>query len=149
MSLRLPQFANKDFIPSSIQSISVTTRPLSPEWRTSTTCIDLDAFALEVSGSSFGYRLVSIVEKGSVSSCSVTSSEDEQADMSTVLSRFQPWNRPTSPVHISDSQIVLESPSHYETPDYAHSHFGAVRQCGTDVPYVYVVFCAIITQLGE
>ena len=74
--------------------------------------IDLDAFASEVSRSSFRYRLVSIVEKGGVSSCLGTSSENEQADTSPVLSRFQPWNRPTSLVHISYSQIVLESPSH-------------------------------------
>ena len=99
MSLQLPQFADNDFIPSSIQSILVAT------------CIDLDALASEVSGSSFGYSPVSIGEKGGMSSsCSGTSSEDEQADTSPVLSRFQPWNRPTY------CHFVLESPSHYETP---------------------------------
>ena len=57
---------------------------------------------------------VSLVEKDRMSFSSVNSGDDEQIDMSLELSRFQPLNHPTSPVHIGDSQVVVESPSHYE-----------------------------------
>ena len=39
--------------------------------------------------------------------------------MSLELNRFQPLNHPTLPVHIGDSQVVVESPSHYGAPAMA------------------------------
>ena len=59
---------------------------------------------------------MSLVARDRVSGCSVKSGEVEQADVSCELSQFQPLNPPTSPVHISNSQIVVESPSYYEVP---------------------------------
>ena len=48
---------------------------------------------------------------------SVNSGDNNQTDMTIKVSRFQPLNRPQSPVNISsDSQLVVESPSHYEAP---------------------------------
>ena len=48
---------------------------------------------------------------------SVDSGDNNQTDLSLQLSRFQPLNRPHSPVDISsDSQVVVESPSPYEAP---------------------------------
>ena len=46
---------------------------------------------------------------------SVNSGDDEQTNMSLELSRFE-LNWPTSPVHSGASQVVVESPSHYEAP---------------------------------
>ena len=43
--------------------------------------------------------------------------DNVQTDMSMELSRFQPLNRPHSPVDVSgDLHVVVESPSHYEAP---------------------------------
>ena len=47
VSMPLPRFANKDFVPSPLQSVLVAAQPYptSPESRASTVCVDLDAFA--------------------------------------------------------------------------------------------------------
>ena len=64
MSLQLPRFADKDFVPSSIQSVLVATRicPSSPGSRASTDCVNMDVFTSERSGSSNGCSPVSPVE---------------------------------------------------------------------------------------
>ena len=80
----------------------------------SAACVDLDAYTSEGSGSSGGYSPVLIVEKNRVSVSSVNSGDGEQANTFPEWRRFQPLKRPTSLVNNSDSQIVVESPSHYE-----------------------------------
>ena len=87
------------------------------ESRASTVCVDLDAFGSEFSRSSDYQASVApvVVDREGVSS--VDFGDDVQSDVSMVLSRFQPLNRPYSPVDISsDSQVVVESPRLYETP---------------------------------
>ena len=119
VSMRMPRFADKDFTPFNIQSILVATMPYpsSPDSRASTTCFDLDAFVSEESGSSNGCSQTSMVERDRESASSGTSAVDEQSDLSCELSRFQPLNSPVSPIPDIYSQIVVESPSHYEVPD--------------------------------
>ena len=119
VSLRIPRFADKDFIPSKIQSVLVATMPYpsSPESPASTACLDLDAFVSEESGLSKGRSRTSMVERDRESVSSGTSGADEQSDMSCELSRFRPVNIPVSPIPDNDSQDVVESPSHYEAPD--------------------------------
>ena len=46
---------------------------------------------------------------------SVNSGDGDHTDMAMEASRFQPLNHPQMPVN-SDSQLVVESPSHYEAP---------------------------------
>ena len=128
LSLDLPRFADKNFLPSMLQSILVAAQPYppSPESHASMVCVDLDAFATEGSRSNDGHSPVSLVEqpnmsvslvkKDRVSVSSVNSGDDEQTDISLELSRFEPLNHPTSPVHSGASQVVVESPSHYEAP---------------------------------
>ena len=89
--------------------------PLSPESHASTVCVDLDAFPLEGSGSSDSFISVSPVEVDRVSISSVNSDDDDQTDMAVEVSQCQPLNHPQTPVY-SDSQLVVESPSHYEAP---------------------------------
>ena len=116
VSMWMSHFVDKVFTPFKTQSGLVATRPYpsSPESRASTACFDLDVF---VSGSSQGYSPTSMVgrDRGSVSSG--TSSVDEQSDLLCEPSRFQPLNSPVSPIADIGSQIVVESPSHYEAPD--------------------------------
>ena len=98
---------------------SLTWRPIgfsSPGPHASTACVNLDVFTSEGSGSSGGASPLSLVARDRVSGCSMKSGEDEQTDVSCELSRFQPLNPPASPVHISNPQIVVESPSHNEAP---------------------------------
>ena len=85
--------------------------------RTSTVCVDLDAFHSEGSGLSDGDVSVYPVEKDRVSVSLVNSGDNDQTNMIIEVSRFQPLKRPQSPVNISsDSQLVVESPSYYEVP---------------------------------
>ena len=52
-----------------------------------------------------------------VSVSSGDSGDDGPTDVSLLLSWFQPLNHSSSPVDVSrDSQVVVESPSHYEAP---------------------------------
>ena len=89
VSILLPRLADKDFVSSTLWSLLVA----------STACVDLDAFSSECSKSS------------------VDSGNNNKTDLSLQLSRFQPLNHPHSPVDFSsDSQDVVESPSHYEAP---------------------------------
>ena len=46
---------------------------------------------------------------------SVNSDDGDQTDMVVEVNRIQPLNHPQMPVN-SDSQLVVESPSHYEVP---------------------------------
>ena len=46
---------------------------------------------------------------------SVNSGDSDQTDMVVEVSPIQPLNHPQTPVN-SDSQLVVESPSHYEVP---------------------------------
>ena len=103
---------------SSIQSDLAATRTClsSPVSHASMACVNMHVFTSEGSGSSGGCSPVSLVARDRVSGCLVKSGEDEQADVSCELSRFQPLNPPASPVHIINSQIMVESPSHYEAP---------------------------------
>ena len=115
VSLRMPRFADKDFIPSAIQSVLVATMPYPsfPESPASTACLDLDAFVSEESGLSKGCRWTSMVERDRESVSSGTSGADEQSDMLCELSRFRPVDIHVSPIPDNDSQDVVESPSHY------------------------------------
>ena len=49
ISIPLPRFADKNFVPSHVRSSSVATQqyPSSPEFRASTVCVDLDVFGSE------------------------------------------------------------------------------------------------------
>ena len=79
VSMPLPNFADKDFVPSLIQSVMVATQPCpsSPESRASTVCVDMDTFPSEGSGSSDGVVSVSPVEKDRVSVRSVNSGDND------------------------------------------------------------------------
>ena len=58
MSIPLPRFANKDFVPSPVRSSLVATQPYpsSPESHASTACVDLYTFASELSYFGFAGR---------------------------------------------------------------------------------------------
>ena len=91
--------------------------PSSPESRTSTICVDLDAFASECSASIDGPISVSLVGCDYASISSVNSGDDISTTMDVHLCRFQPLSCPCSPVNVlGGSQIVVESPLHYEPP---------------------------------
>ena len=110
---------DKDFVPSLIQSVLVATQPYpsSPESHTFTVYVDLDPFPSEGSGSSDGDVLGLPVEQDRMSVSSVNSGDDDQTDVAIEVSRFRPMNHPDTPVNISsDSQLVVEFPSHYEAP---------------------------------
>ena len=96
MSIPLPRFANKDFVPSPVRSALVATRPYpsSSESHASTACVDLYAFASKSSRSSDGYISVTV------------SSDNEQTNMAMELSRFQLLKRPQSLVNISSNHIM-------------------------------------------
>ena len=119
VSIPLPRFADKNFVPSPVRSSLVATQqyPSSPDTRISTICVDLDAFSSKCSRSSDCHPSVSPVGIDRVSVSSVDSGDNGKTDVSPQLSRLQPLNRSHSPVDISsDSQVVVESPSHYEVP---------------------------------
>ena len=119
ISIPLPRFSDNDFVASYVWSSSVPTQqcPSSPKSRASTVCIDINAFGLECSRSGDCQPSVSpgAVDRQGVSSVDIC--DYAQSDVSMVLSRFQPLNQPHSPVDMSsDSQIVVESPTLYDTP---------------------------------
>ena len=64
MSIPLPRFANKDFVPSPVRSALVATQPYpsSLESHASTACVDLYAFTSECSRSSDGH--ISVCRSG-------------------------------------------------------------------------------------
>ena len=116
-----PRFADKDFVQETLQSVLVATQPYpsSPDSQASMACIDLDAFSSECSRSS-----VSPVETDRVSISLVDSgdndtdkTDNDKTNLPLPTSRSQPLNHSHSPVDISSSsQVVVESPSHYEAP---------------------------------
>ena len=117
MLIPLPRFADNNFVPSPVRSALVATQqyPSSPDSRVSTACVDLDSLNSECSRSSDCHSSVSPVGIDRVNVSSVDSGDNNQTELSLQLSRFQPLNRPRSPEDISsDSQVVVESPSHYE-----------------------------------
>ena len=122
VSIPLPRFADKNFVPSLVRSSLVPTLS-SPDTRASTICVDLDVFSYECSRSSDcpesdrNLRSVSPVGIDRVSVSSGDSGDNGPTDVSLPSSRFQSLNRSPLLVDISsDSQVVVESPSHFEAP---------------------------------
>ena len=101
MTIPLPRFANKDFVPSPVRFALVATQPYpsSPKSHASTACV-------ECSRSSDGHISVSPVGIDRVSVSSVDSGDNEQTNMAMELSGFQPLNRPQTPVNIFSHHIM-------------------------------------------
>ena len=99
----------KNFMPSPVRSSLVATQQYasSPDSRASMVCVDLDAFSSECSRSSDCHSCVWPVRIDRVRVSSADSGVNGQTDMSLQVSWFQPLNH---------SQVVVESPSHYEAP---------------------------------
>ena len=114
IDLRLPNFADKEFIPSRLQSMWVTTQdyPASPGYPASESlCLDLDAI---LSGDS---------EVGASSDLHahpvlVISMYSSDSDPDAVDDNFPscPPSETGSPASASVSGCVVESPLHYVTP---------------------------------
>ena len=87
ISISLPRFADKNFVPSHVRSSSVATQqyPSSPESRASTVCVDLDAFGSECSRSSDCPVSVSPVAVDRESVSSVDFGDDVQSDTEPTL----------------------------------------------------------------
>ena len=115
IDLRLPDFADKDFIPSRLQSIWVATQeypasPVSPA--SQSLCLGLDAISSEDSDVKLGDAL----SASPITVISVSSS-DSDPDSSEVHSSAGSPSVPGPPTSSGASVCVVESPSHYPTPD--------------------------------
>ena len=111
IDLRMPNFADKDFIPFRLQSMRVATQeypasPVSPA--SQSLCLDLDAISSEDSDAKPGDAL----SASPILVISVYSSESDP-DSSDVHSSAGSPSVPGSPTSV----CVVESPSHYPTPD--------------------------------
>ena len=111
MSIPLPRFANKDFVPSPVRSALVATQPYpsSPESHASTACVDLYAFASECSRSSDGHILVSPVGIDRVGVSSVDSGDNETDQYGYGIESVSV----AEPSSIAGKHF---QPSHYEAP---------------------------------
>ena len=109
VSIPLPRFADKNFVPSPVRTSLVATQqyPSSPDSRASTACVDLDAFSSECSRSSvirqcrwsgLCHSSVSPVGIERVSVSLVDSGDNGQTYESLQLSRCQPLDHSHSPV---------------------------------------------------
>ena len=90
VSIPLPRFADKNFMPSPVWSLLVATQqyPSSPDSHASTVCVDLDAFSSECSRSSDYHSCVSPVRIDRVRVSSADSGDNGQTDMSLQVSWF-------------------------------------------------------------
>ena len=112
--LRLPNFADKDFIPSRLQSMWVTTQehPASPGSPASQyLCLDLDAISSRDSevGASSDRRASPVLVISVYSSDSDPDAADDDFPSC-------PPSETGPPTSASVSGCVVESPSHYATP---------------------------------